>query len=116
MARSVRSRILGLVQRAMNAGLLMIESVEAIREPTWEFRQWVLRPGANPNSPTAIVFENPPLTESVDPQRVASGPLRSAFLSHLGAHQAEILAGHAEDLRSGQHRNPTGDPLYFTTA
>lgn len=66
---------------------LLIETVEQAASP-WEWRQWVKAPGQNG---LPFVFDNPPLFQQVDVERVnATGPLRTAFLAWVTSNASTL--------------------------
>ncbi len=76
-------------QRLTPENFLLIETVEQSLSP-WEWRQWVKTPST---SGLPFVFENPPLFQQLDVERLnVAGPLRSDFLSWVATNAALATA------------------------
>ncbi|MDP3235653.1 MAG: hypothetical protein Q8N26_22905 [Myxococcales bacterium] len=72
-------------QRLTREHFLLIETVEQSLSP-WEWRQWVKTPST---SGLPFVFENPPLFQQLDVERLnVAGPLRTDFLSWVTTNAA----------------------------
>ena len=97
-------------QRLTREHFLLIETVEQSLSP-WEWRQWIKVPST---SGLPFVFENPPLFQQLDVERLnASGPLRSNFLSWVGTNAALATARQlpiAERFRPQSIRAASGVP------